>query len=133
MPRGTWTQKDERQYKAVLKSCLKKDGRKTKSCKSMAAAVVNKRRSSEGRTKKLNWFQKALVDSGWKRVGKNTWIKTSGLPKRPPFNPKKMGLRAASKKECLYRRGNVFQGVRTKRGCVWGWGKFHGKLFKKKG
>lgn len=51
MPKA-WSKKDERQYKAVLKSCLKKDGRKTKSCKSMAAAIVNKRRSSEGRVKR---------------------------------------------------------------------------------
>lgn len=46
-----WSKKDERQYKAIVKSCLKKDARKTKSCKSMAAAIVNKRRAFEGRVK----------------------------------------------------------------------------------
>ena len=51
MPKGSWNKKDERQYKAVLKSCLARDGRKTKKCKSMAAAVVNKRRGVEGRVK----------------------------------------------------------------------------------
>ena len=120
MPRKTWTTKDERQYKAVLKSCLKKDGRKTKACKSLAARVVNKRRSQEGRTKTsgnqtLTWFQKALIQS---------------LGKRPPFNPEKLRLRAASKKECLVKSGP--RKGRAKAGCFWGWGKYSGKLFTKR-
>lgn len=54
MPRGIWSKKDERQYEAVLKSCRNKARQKGKSssyCKSMAAAVVNKRRVFEGRAK----------------------------------------------------------------------------------
>jgi len=49
MPRGAWTKRGERQYSAVLRSCLKKRGKAA--CKSMAAAVVNKRRALEGRAK----------------------------------------------------------------------------------
>lgn len=63
MPRA-WSQKDERQYKRILKSCRKtKCERKGKrstcklsekeleACKRVAAATVNKRRREEGRTK----------------------------------------------------------------------------------
>lgn len=55
MPAGTWSKKDERQYKAIVSSCRKKKGKKKKSlkaCKSMAAATVNKFRQKQGRTKK---------------------------------------------------------------------------------
>jgi hypothetical protein len=49
MPKA-WSNKDERQYKHILNGCLKRDRRKTKKCKSIAAATVNKRRAEEGRT-----------------------------------------------------------------------------------
>lgn len=58
MPRGSWNKKDERQYKAILKSCTKSK----KVCQRIAAAVVNKRRASEGRT----------ATHGGLRVGKKT-------------------------------------------------------------
>jgi hypothetical protein len=48
MPRATWTAKDERQYKAIVKNCTKTK----KVCRRIAAATVNKRRALEGRTKK---------------------------------------------------------------------------------
>jgi hypothetical protein len=42
-----------------------------------------------------------------------------------------MGLRRASKAECLYKSGK-WKG-RPKNGCIWGWGpKYKGKLFKAK-
>lgn len=46
---AAWSAKDERQYKHILKSCVKR-GRKPKRCKSIAAATVNKQRAEEGRT-----------------------------------------------------------------------------------
>ena len=49
MPKA-WTAKDERQYEHI-KDSEKKEGRSTKRSKQIAAATVNKRRKSEGRTK----------------------------------------------------------------------------------
>jgi hypothetical protein len=49
IPRGT--PKDQRQYEEIKKSELKQ-GRPTEDAKRIAAATVNKHRSSEGRTKK---------------------------------------------------------------------------------
>lgn len=45
-----WSNKDERQYKHVRKSELE-EGRTEKRAEQIAAATVNKQRSSEGRTK----------------------------------------------------------------------------------
>jgi hypothetical protein len=50
MPQS-WTNKDERQYEHI-KDSAKKEGRSAKRAKQIAAATVNKRRRSEGRTKK---------------------------------------------------------------------------------
>jgi hypothetical protein len=50
MPRS-WSAKDERQYEHIKDSEVK-EGRSTKRAKQIAAATVNKRRRSEGRTKK---------------------------------------------------------------------------------
>lgn len=47
---AAWSKKDERQYKAIKKSCLSRDRRRTRSCTRMAAATVNKQRRKEGRT-----------------------------------------------------------------------------------
>ena len=49
MPQA-WSNKDERQYEHI-KDGEKKRGRSTKRAKQIAAATVNKQRSSEGRTK----------------------------------------------------------------------------------
>jgi hypothetical protein len=49
MPKA-WTAKDERQYEHI-KDSERKEGRSTKRSKQIAAATVNKRRKSEGRTK----------------------------------------------------------------------------------
>ena len=49
MPRS-WSSKDERQYEHIKQS-ESGMGRSTKRAKQIAAATVNKRRSSEGRTK----------------------------------------------------------------------------------
>ena len=49
MPRS-WSAKDERQYEHVKKSETQR-GRSPKRAKQIAAATVNKQRSSEGRTK----------------------------------------------------------------------------------
>lgn len=49
MPKA-WTDKDERQYKHI-KASEKKEGRSAKVAERIAAATVNKQRSSEGRTK----------------------------------------------------------------------------------
>lgn len=46
-----WSNKDERQYEHI-KAGEKKRGRSAKVAKRIAAATVNKQRSSEGRTKK---------------------------------------------------------------------------------
>jgi hypothetical protein len=113
MPRGAWSKKDERQYKAILKSCRK--GKRV--CRRIAAAVVNKRRANEGRAKtKTSWNR--LLDATVSRH-------------LPPFNPKKFGVRRATQKECLYKSGK--KKGRLKLGCVWGWGKYRGKIFKRKG
>ena len=48
---NTWSAKDERQYEHIKASEMKR-GRSTNRSKQIAAATVNKRRSSEGRTKK---------------------------------------------------------------------------------
>ena len=49
MPRGAWTEKDERQYEHV-KSSAKKRGASSKRAKEIAARTVNKERRLEGRT-----------------------------------------------------------------------------------
>jgi hypothetical protein len=49
MPQA-WSNKDERQYEHI-KDSEKKQGRGAKRAKQIAAATVNKKRSSEGRTK----------------------------------------------------------------------------------
>jgi len=49
MPQA-WSNKDERQYEHI-KDSEAKQGRSAKRAKQIAAATVNKRRSSEGRTK----------------------------------------------------------------------------------
>ena len=49
MPQA-WSAKDERQYDHI-KDSAKKKGRSTKRAKQIAAATVNKQRSSEGRTR----------------------------------------------------------------------------------
>jgi hypothetical protein len=43
---ASWSRKDERQYEHIVSSCT----RPRKTCKRIAAATVNKRRSNEGRT-----------------------------------------------------------------------------------
>jgi hypothetical protein len=50
MPQS-WSSKDERQYEHIKESASKR-GRGAKRAKQIAAATVNKRRRSEGRTKK---------------------------------------------------------------------------------
>jgi hypothetical protein len=52
VPVGVWSAKDERQYEKILSSCKRRrKGRgKTKTCKRIAAATVNKQRKREGRT-----------------------------------------------------------------------------------
>lgn len=50
MPKA-WSAKDERQYEHVKDSELK-GGRSTRRAKQIAAATVNKQRTTEGRTKK---------------------------------------------------------------------------------
>ena len=45
-----WSAKDERQYEHI-KDSEKKEGRSMKRAKQIAAATVNKRRKSQGRTK----------------------------------------------------------------------------------
>ena len=49
MPQA-WSNKDERQYEHI-KDSAKKKGRSAKRAKQIAAATVNKTRSSQGRTK----------------------------------------------------------------------------------
>ena len=49
MPKS-WTKKDERQYEHIKES-EQREGRSAKVAKRIAAATVNKQRSSEGRTK----------------------------------------------------------------------------------
>ena len=49
MPKA-WSAKDERQYEHI-KDSAKKEGRSTKRAKQIAAATVNKQRTSDGRTK----------------------------------------------------------------------------------
>ncbi len=51
MPVDVWSKRDERQYRKILASCLSRDGRKTRACRRMAAATVNKQRCREGRAK----------------------------------------------------------------------------------
>lgn len=50
MPAASWSAHDERKYKAIRKSCLARDGRRTKACSRIAAATVNRDRRAEGRT-----------------------------------------------------------------------------------
>lgn len=47
---AAWSKKDERQYRAIQSSCLGRDKRRTRACKRIAAATVNKQRRKEGRT-----------------------------------------------------------------------------------
>jgi len=49
MPKA-WSAKDERQYEHI-KDSERKEGRSMKRSKQIAAATVNKRRKSQGRTK----------------------------------------------------------------------------------
>jgi len=49
MPQA-WSAKDERQYEHI-KDSERKEGRSMKRSKQIAAATVNKRRKSQGRTK----------------------------------------------------------------------------------
>lgn len=52
MPRGSWSAKDERQYKAVKSSCLRKRGRSAGwLCEKIAAATVNKGKADRGETR----------------------------------------------------------------------------------
>ena len=50
MPQKAWSDKRERQYEHI-KDSERKEGRSMKRSKQIAAATVNKRRKSEGRTK----------------------------------------------------------------------------------
>ena len=50
MPQKAWSAKRERQYEHI-KDSERKEGRSMKRSKQIAAATVNKRRKSEGRTK----------------------------------------------------------------------------------
>lgn len=56
---ATWSTKDERQYRAIKASCLRRDARRTRICPRMAAATVNKQRRKEGRT--LDGLDQTLV------------------------------------------------------------------------
>jgi len=65
---AAWAKKDERQYKAILKSCRSSDRRRSpKTCKRIAAATVNKRRRVEGRTL-------SGVDPGLSKLQPGTWV-----------------------------------------------------------
>ena len=66
MPQA-WSAKDERQYEHI-KDSEKKEGRSAKRAKQIAAATVNKRRTSEGRTKE----QRARKTSSRKRAAKQS-------------------------------------------------------------
>ena len=66
MPQA-WSNKDERQYEHV-KDSESKQGRSSKRAKQIAAATVNKRRSSEGRTKTT----RARKSSGTKSRSRNS-------------------------------------------------------------
>jgi len=57
-----WSAKDERQYKAIKKSCLKRGKKPPKVCTRMAAATVNKQRRAEGRT--LTGIPDFLIGAG---------------------------------------------------------------------
>ena len=48
---AAWTKKDERQYEHI-KDSAKKEGQSARRAKQIAAATVNKRRRSEGRTRR---------------------------------------------------------------------------------
>lgn len=47
-PRGSWTEKDERQHRHILAS-ERKRGRSLRRAKEIAARTVNKQRRAEGR------------------------------------------------------------------------------------
>jgi len=47
MPRGTWSEKRERQYEKIKKSLLK-EGKSAKVAERIAAATVNKTRKKKG-------------------------------------------------------------------------------------
>jgi hypothetical protein len=49
MPRGVWSKKDERMFKHIKSSCMRRGG-SAKKCARIGGATVNKRRRSEGRT-----------------------------------------------------------------------------------
>ena len=66
MPQA-WSSKDERQYEHI-KDSEKKQGRSAKRAKQIAAATVNKQRSSEGRTK----AQRSRKTSGKGRSAKRS-------------------------------------------------------------
>lgn len=54
MPRGAWTNKDERQYKHIFKSCMAASYRGKRVCQRIAAATVNKYRSHRRRARRRN-------------------------------------------------------------------------------
>jgi hypothetical protein len=70
MPKA-WSSKDERQYEHI-KDSEKKEGRSTKRAKSIAAATVNKKRSSEGRTKTSSKKGSSKKSSSKKSSGKKS-------------------------------------------------------------
>jgi hypothetical protein len=47
---AAWSNKDERMYAAIKKSCNARGDRTTKTCTRIAAATVNQQRRREGRT-----------------------------------------------------------------------------------
>lgn len=52
MPRGFWSSKDERQYKHVKASCVRRKGPgHVKVCTKIAAATVNKLKAERGETR----------------------------------------------------------------------------------
>jgi hypothetical protein len=67
---AAWSAKDERMYRAIKASCLKRDARRTRACPRIAAATVNKQRRKEERT---------LSDITWTPTGQlhNVYVFTS--------------------------------------------------------
>jgi len=106
MPKAKWSAKDDRQYKAIFKSCFRKKGKTRKSCASMAAAVVNKRRTHEGRT----WtFRKGSPISVriCSRVKGNRYGKKSCRWVDAVFQKKSNGRRACIIVKIKGHRGNT--------------------------
>lgn len=59
---AAWSAKDERQYKAIKASCLRRGKKAPRVCTRMAAATVNKQRKKEGRT--LTGLPEFLIGAG---------------------------------------------------------------------